>query len=148
MLTQDSIFVTRAMFFETRMPKHRPVAVDGRDFYSLTYRYSGRVAISVGDRTVESEADSITFMPKGVAYTTEVLEDVHMATVHFDFECESPPHEPVVIEGGGAIRSLFKTLMKNSSERSARLSEMAVFYQILAELYQMSLPSARRSGPS
>ena len=148
MLSQSSVFVTKAMFFETRMPKNKPVFVEGRDFYSLTYRYSGRVAISTEDGTVESGADSITFMPKGVSYTTEVLEDVHMATVHFDFECEVPPRVPAVIDGDvTAVRSLFKTLMKNSAGESARLSEMSVLYEILAELDRMSQSSASGSVP-
>jgi len=149
MIDKSCVFITKAMFFESNIPKHKPVLVEGREFYSLTYRYSGKVIISTGDTTLISESDSITFMPKGVSYTTEVCEDVRMATVHFDLECENPPNEPAVIEvGDSKLRSLFKALMKSGANTSASLSGMSIFYGILAELDSLGVSSVQRTIPA
>ena len=149
MSKKSSIFITKAMFFETHSPKHKPLFVSGRDFYSLTYRYSGKTSIVSGEAELVSGADSVTFMPKGLSYTTEVLEDVHMAVIHFDFECDNPPLEPAVMNiENTAVRSLFKALMKNSSDTSADFSKMSIFYEILATLESQGALESQRAIPS
>ena len=145
MIDKGCIFITKAMFFETRTPKHKPVFVKGRDYYSLTYRYSGRAYISVDGAEYIYVSDSVTFMPKGLSYTTEVSEDIHMAVVHFDFEALDPPRSPVVINAESTmLRALFKALVKNSTDTSADYSKMSIFYEILAELDR--LRESRSSG--
>lgn len=148
MSRKSSIFITKAMFFEAYTPKHKPIFVSGRDFYSLTYRYSGKTSIVSGEAELISESDSVTFMPKGLSYTTEILEDVHMAVVHFDFECEQPPLVPAVIDAENtAVRSLFKALMKNGTDTSADLSKMSIFYEILATLDSQGMLASQRDIP-
>ena len=138
MAGQSCVYIKKAMFFETRTARHKPVAVAGRDFYSLTYRYSGEAHISSGDTELSSGADSITFMPKGVAYTTEIVEDVHMAVIHFDFENDGTLLSPAVINAENTVlRALFKALVKGSTDMSADLSGMSIFYEILAELAKL-----------
>ena len=149
MIGQNRLIITKAMFFETRTPKHKPIVVEGRDFYSLTYRYSGRASISVGGEQLVSAADSITFMPKGISYTAEVQEEVHMATVHFDFESELTPLMPMVINAEGtALRSLFGALMKSGSDISSDLTKMSIFYEILAELSRANESEAKKMIPT
>lgn len=145
---QSCVFISKAMFYEIRTPKHKPVFVCGRDFYSLTYRYSGKASITFDGAELLSSADDITFMPKGLSYTTEVLEDVHMAAVHFDFECEDPPTEPIIISAkNSSLRSLFKALTKGGGDISANFSGMSILYEILAELRALSLPASGRAIP-
>ena len=148
MIQKGCVFISKAMFFETRTQKHKPIFVSGRDFYSLTYRYSGQTSITVGDTELLSRADTVTFMPKGLSYKTEITEDVHMAAVHFDFECEDPPTEPIVLNVQNTqLRSLFKALIKNDGNLSADFSGMSVFYEILAELQTLSAPSLSPAIP-
>ena len=94
MEAEQKIFVKNAVFFETFYPRRKPTLVSGRNFCSLSYRFKGKISISYGDTTLISQEDTVTFMPKGYSYTTEVFEDVHMATVHFDFDGDFLGAEP------------------------------------------------------
>ena len=144
----NPVFITNILFFDSFSAKHKPIFVNGRDFYSLTYRHSGKISITCGDSELISGADCVTFVPKGVSYTTEVLEDVHMTAIHFDFGGAQVPSLPVVIAAkGSALRSLFLELMKKGDERGDDLARMSIFYKILAELKRMDATLANREIP-
>lgn len=135
---KTSIFVTDAMFFETFSSKHKPTDVSGRDFCSLSYRHQGKVLIKSEGEEFLSFEDCITFIPRGLSYNTEILEDVHMSLIHFNMTGAELPQKPVVIKANGALASLFGALMQNKSDTRATFSRMAVFYEILSELEKMS----------
>ena len=61
----------------------RPQHVAGRDFYSLSYRYGGEIRINADGRSYSSERGSLTFIPRGQSYVTEILRDTRMVVVHF-----------------------------------------------------------------
>ena len=136
----ECIFIKEAMFFEGFNPKSKPIKAEGRDFYSLSYRYSGRVKISCGGIEYISAEDTVTFMPKGLSYTTETLEDAQTGIAHFDFDCESVPTSPAVISvKNSAVRSLFQTLTKSHTGTGADFGRMAIFYELLDLLNKMSI---------
>lgn len=131
-------FVTDARFFEAFSAAHRPTLVQGRNFYSLTYRLKGRALIHCNGTTLESHADCVTFMPKDLAYTTEILEDVHMIAIHFDLMPHETGHLPAVLPvGSPTLRALFQALIKKGDDERADYSRMAIFYNILDELKRM-----------
>ena len=62
--------------------KTPPVVVGGREFFSLTYRESGRITIKSERGDLVSGVGSITYIPRGLAYETEVLEEGAMYWLH------------------------------------------------------------------
>ena len=137
--TNPHLFITKARFYEVFSAKHKPVFVKGRDYHSLSYRHSGKISITSDGTELISSAGCITYVPKGLSYTTEVLEDVYMSTVQFDFECESLPDKPIVIPvNDPRIREDFEALTKKSSGTGDSLMRMSLFYGLLYELSRLS----------
>ncbi len=142
------LFITKAKFYEVFSAKHKPVFVKGRDFYSLSYRHSGKISITCNGEELISCADCVTFVPKGLSYTTEVLEDVYMTTIQFDFESETLPDKPVVIPvRDPMIRSMFEALTKKSAGTSDKLMRMSLFYKLLYELSRLTPADVGKAVP-
>lgn len=149
MEAEQKIFVKNAVFFETFYPRRKPTLVSGRNFCSLSYRFKGKISISYGDTTLISQEDTVTFMPKGYSYTTEVFEDVHMATVHFDFDGDFFWSEPAVISADDPeLKRLFMSLIKKDMSESCHFSSMATFYTLLGKLRKSQLLNKESTIPS
>lgn len=141
-------FITNARFFEVFSAKHKPTLVEGRDFYSLTYRFNGKALIECNGKNFESRADCITFMPKHLSYTTEVQENVHMAAIHFDLSRDDALFPPAVISvQTPTLRTLFQALLKKGDDETASFSRMSIFYTILAELQQLTSTASQDAIP-
>lgn len=125
--------------------KSKLLSVGGRDFCSLTYRYSGRVMISSGDAELFSERGFVTYVPRGLPYSTEIIEDTEFFGIHFNIEGADVPSEPVVLPAcGGRIKSLFEGVAKPGDGLSWELSRLSMVYELLGEL--LELAKKRRSG--
>ena len=74
--------ITKVKFFDT---SYEPMKanVSARNFSSLTYRKSGRVFIESEKNEFISDADTLTFMPAGCDYSTEILEGGKMIILHY-----------------------------------------------------------------
>ena len=74
--------ITKVKFFDT---SYEPMKanVSARNFSSLTYRKSGRVFIESKKNEFISDADTLTFMPTGCDYFTEILEGGEMIILHY-----------------------------------------------------------------
>ena len=139
-------YVKEAHFYENISPKHKPLFINGRSFYSLTYRYKGKISIKQGEKELMSFENCITYIPKNISYTTEILEDVHMTTVHFDIEGSAAPSEPAVIfSDSPIIRSLFLSL--NPKNAPDRFSQMATLYKIFSELNKINSQIKKQTLP-
>lgn len=149
MFNESSAFIKNAIFFESVTPKRKPVFVNGRNFYSLTYRHSGEISITCDGKQLISAADCITFIPKNVAYTTEVLSDVRMSAIHFELDDECPmPALPMVIPvNNPLLGALFQSLTHQNNDTSSTFLRMSIFYEILAQLNKLSLSTAEQSIP-
>ena len=148
MENKNFAFISDARFFEVFSAAQKPTSVQGRDFYSLTYRYTGKALIQCNGKVFESSADCITFMPKHLDYTTEIIEDVHMAAIHFDILSEKIPNSPIVLPiNSPTVRALFQALLKKGVDEMADLSRMAIFYNILAELQRLTHAQSHESIP-
>ena len=133
--TDFPVYIQNAEFFEIESEKRKPTFVAGRNYYSLTYRHKGKITVSCDGKEFVSAADTVTFIPKGVAYTTEVLADTHICGVHFDLSDGVRQTEAAVIPvKSPVIRTLFLSLSQKSEGISAHLSRMAILYEILAAL--------------
>ena len=141
-------YISNARFFEVFSAMQKPTPVEGRDFYSLTYRFTGKALIRCNGEVLESSADCITFMPKHLDYTTEIIEDVHMAAIHFDIASANIPDSPIVLPiNTPTVRALFQALVKKGVDEAADFARMAIFYNILAELQRLTHAQSREPIP-
>ncbi len=128
--------------------KHQAQRVAKRDFYSLSYRYAGRIKIEANGSSYTSGAGSVTFTPKGEDYCTEVCEDTHMAVIHFTLAREIETSGVCVIDDeGGRLKPYFNRLAATfKSADTCDFEAMALFYQLLSELSRIE--EAGRAIPS
>lgn len=132
--------VTHVNVLDVHSPRHASRSVAARDFYALSYRFSGEVTLAAGGVRVLSKPDTVTFTPKGMAYTTEIRKDTHMIVVHFRLAEDVGANTPFVLPAGGTeIREQFLRL-RDAYRVSDPLNFecMALFYRLLATLERES----------
>lgn len=120
--------------------KGKPCTVAERGFCSLSFRQSGVVRFRVGEELFYSRSGSVTFMPAGVAYETEVEEPTALTVIHFKTRAEYPALRPFCIDvrSDGKWQAMFEALAAEKNGYRA----MALTYSLLAEL-----ESPRRYAP-
>ena len=128
--------VTEVYVFRGESKTAKKIAVKARDFYSISYRYSGKAYFKTGDTEFISEANSITFMPRNMSYETEVLEDTQMVVAHFKLDRDIDFRNPAVINADDKeLTHLFENLILRKRIGSpVDFSTMAAFYELLAKL--------------
>lgn len=130
-----SIYISEVNVFNSHNVKHKLTAVEARDFYSLTYRHSGKVFISDEKNALVCESGGITFMPRGLAYNTEVIEDTDITAVHFNLVGASLPKSPIVIPAANStLRAIFSSLGGTIGNSSAHFLQMSILYELFHEL--------------
>lgn len=132
--------VTELSAFYALTKKKEKQEIEGRNFYSLTYRYRGKVIVEGTGEPKISEKGSVTFVPKGLCYKTEVPEEAYAAVIHFKLDRDVPPQDVAVIPVNNEnIRLLFEKILRNlQSDTSADFRCMACFYELLAILEERS----------
>lgn len=130
------LYITDIFVFDGIQSKSKPVFVNGRRFFSLTYRHCGKISLTANGESLISSADCLTFVPKNTPYTTEVLEETRITGVHFNVVGDGLPNIPAVIPAKNpALRGLFRSLSAKKPEgAAAHFQQMAVFYEILEKL--------------
>ena len=128
--------VTDVKVLDIYLPRQKPQHIVERDFYSLSYRYMGKIRVEAEGCTYTSDEGSITFVPKRTAYCTEVLEDTHMIAMHFDLLQEIQTSGVCVIKDrGNVLKPYFDRLASaHMGAESCDFAAMALFYQLLFEL--------------
>ena len=81
-MNQQIPIITKVEFFDMSYDPMK-AKVSPRNFSSLTYRKSGRVLIASNKNEFVSDADTLTFMPTGCDYSTEILEGGQMIILHY-----------------------------------------------------------------
>jgi AraC-like DNA-binding protein len=136
MLT-DLPIITYAEFFKLDYDKGPPVAVSGRPFCSLSIRKSGTTVIKTAEKVISSVPDTLTFIPAGCAYTTEIPAGGEMYLLHFytspeggDFSavplCARPPF-PL------SFYNLFENACLHFAAEGCDLFCMSTAYELLNE---------------
>ncbi len=141
--------VTELRAFLASTKKTDKKLIEKRDFYSLSYRYSGKVLIETDKESMCSEEGSITFVPKGVSYATEIVEDMRMAVVHFRLYEDIDFRNAAVIKTNDVgIRMLFEKLVSISrADSPIDFSSMSVFYELLSRLDEISRSKEAKQCP-
>lgn len=134
MLEYQKSAVTSLEVFRVVNPKNKPVYVEGRHFYSLTYRKKGNVIIDIGRESISSRCGHVTYMPKEMPYETTVLEESEIIALHFsmDKECFFPL--PFTAEDTtGLLSALFEEMAQKYNPNDPYNFELySLFYQILS----------------
>ena len=132
------IYITDITVFETWGRKHKPVFVKGREFCSLTYRHRGSASIKCGDAELLSTADTVTFVPRGVDYITEITSDVHVTAIHFNFAGADIPDRPSVVSADNPrILALFDAIAKTANDPTLHFRQLSIAYELFDELSKM-----------
>lgn len=129
--------ITHAEFFGIHYEKLSPVAVGARPFCSLSIRKSGKTVMTVGDKTLISAPDTLTYMPAGCSYTTEIPEGGEMYLLHFYTSPEGGYFSPVPLCTRPAFPLSFHNLFQNAISHFAAegcdLFCMSAAYELLNE---------------
>ncbi len=128
--------VSEMLAFFSTSGRSKRVFVEKRDFYSLSYRLSGKISVCHGVRELISDGGSITFVPKGVSYETEILEDTRRAIIHFKLCPDIDFRNPQVVEiNDGEIPLLFEKICKSYRvDDPMNFRCMSLFYALLERL--------------
>ena len=113
MFPGKDLIVTGITVRDIEFSRSESIIVPGRSFHGLTWRRSGRISITAQEDRLESDAGCLTYVPMGLTYGTEILEEGSMIAVHFTtVESIVPgralvmrPEHPVVFE------NLFSSLL-------------------------------------
>lgn len=130
--------VSSLNIFEFDFEKKKPEFVQGRDFHSLTFRKTGKISITDEyGKTYISEAPAVTYLPKGMHYSTEILESGQMIAVHFYSQEKFFGDEIKIfdISEFSVLLNLFSSLLaKQKPGISEKYAGLSVFYEILSIL--------------
>jgi len=136
-MTKDLPIVTHAEFFRLDYDKRPPMAVSGRPFCSLSIRKSGTTVIKTREKALSSTPDTLTFIPAGCAYTTEIPEGGEMYLLHFYASPEGGVFSPTPLCARPpfplSFYNLFQNAISHFSAEGCDLFCMSAAYELLNE---------------
>ena len=148
MFSHPRILVSSLSVFDASFVKSGAVAVPRREFHALSFRLSGQITVETPESRLLSSAGELTFVPQGVSYRTEILENSRIYAVHFTTVDSYPKLAPAVITPPYpvALRNLFAGLhARYRVGLEHDLTCLSMFYEILAETAR-ALPTPDDGG--
>lgn len=128
--------------------RQKTVHVPGRPYHSLTYRLSGKITVEVPGNLQNpkliSDAGCLTFIPAGLSYDTEILEDGAMYTLTYVTAGDPPREGATVLKPADtlAFRDAFSALRERfRAGRERDYACFSLFYGILARIEADSRPA-------
>ena len=111
--------------------------VPPRSFSSLTFRKSGKISISATNAQFISAENTITFIPCGCPYETEILEAGEMFVLHFWTQKDSPTFAKAPmcarVLHTDSFTNLFERALRHSQNEKNPSAPMADAYRLLSE---------------
>lgn len=141
--------ITKVEFFDTSYSPQKAV-VSGRNFSSLTYRKSGCVSVISKDSSIISKANTLTFVPSGCDYSTEVFEGGEMIILHYQIAngCTDFFNKPTVITTDNKDRFIY--LFSHALSHANAENECACMsdaYRLFAEILKEKSLSHAQPAP-
>ncbi|MBQ8433114.1 MAG: helix-turn-helix transcriptional regulator [Clostridia bacterium] len=144
-MTLDHPVITDLFFHDTVF--RTSASVKARPFSSLTLRKSGKVLISATNGEFISGPNTLTFVPAGCAYDTQILEEGEMYLLHFwllddgkNFYrhpiCVTPPSTTAFV-------SLFERALRHSRAPQDPYAILADAYRLLSEARPLFLEDSQ-----
>ena len=149
-MNQQIPTITKVEFFDT---SYEPIRsnVSARIFSSLTYRKSGKVFISSAGSEFVSVKDTLTFVPAGCDYSTEILEAGEMIILHYRIAdgCRDFFDKPTLINPINNVRFLdmFSRALSHSTA-SNECACMSDAYGLFSEIFKERSLNKMRPSPS
>ncbi len=136
MILSTQSVVSNLWACQSHFKKSKPQWVNARKHHSLSLRLSGEVLFNSDGKRVVSKKNSITFMPAGATYQTEVVEGGSMMLIHFHTLRDDVFLRPAFFETNDTeVIRLFTQLCENyTADGSTHCRCMSLFYALLERL--------------
>lgn len=133
MIFSPNAVITKVYAYEHDFNKTQIQQVKGRNFHSISLRLSGAAVFKAGDTCFESRENSITFMPQGTDYQTQILEGGKLLVIHFTTMQKYYDLSPLLIKTDDSeIRELFHNICNNfNSGNESNYKNLSLLYSIL-----------------
>lgn len=134
MYSEKTPIISKVIFMHVSYAKRPCFKVKARPFSSLTFRKSGSITVSSKHGELLSGQGSLTFIPKGCEYESEILESGEMYVMHFytlgdeDEKPECAQHDFPV-----SVSNLFANAYERYSSSGSDLACMSMAYELLSE---------------
>jgi len=132
MLVENKIHVNSLNVFHSDFSKKEIAYISPRTFYSLSWRLSGEITVN----GKVSSANTLTFVPQGYGYQTQILESGDMIVAQFTLSDEVNGLESEIIapQQPQRFKQLFSQLLESGDNvKPDDLLVLSVFYRILYE---------------
>lgn len=124
-------------FFKHEIFRKKPCTVPPRSFSSLSFRIGGKISVSATDASFISQKNTLTYVPRGCEYSTEILEDGEMYVLHFWETADSSPFgtkpQCVEVPFSDTFENLFQRALRHSRNEQNPYAPMADAYRLLSE---------------
>jgi len=150
MIFSEEFTVTDLLVYEVEFQKKESIYVPGRNFCALTFRLSGSKRLESGGETFLSEPGSITYMPPGLGYRSEILESGNMIAIHFHVIEKEAGNAPRILrpEDPRGFENLFYALRgRYQPRREKDYTCMSLLYEILAKISQECIDYEHQTFP-
>lgn len=130
--------INNVEFFKLDVVKQqRRVHVGARKFSSVSFRIKGRISIFATNTELISTKNTLTYVPRGCAYDTEVFEDGEMYVLHFWEAADSIPFDAlprcVEVPFTDTFVNLFERALRHAQNEQNPYALMADAYRLLSE---------------
>ena len=143
--------VTNITLRKATTKKAPAVLVRGREFFSLTYRESGSITIASERGGFTSGAGSITYIPRGLSYETEVAEEGVMYVLHVWTADAGAPFgdRPLTCRpvGGARFAEDFAKACARFEAEGLSFSCLSTVFRILSEAQNAFCPTTDQAPP-
>ena len=124
--------------FPVDFKKKETVFVPGRAFHSLTFRKSGEIIIEKDGKALKSPALSVTYVPEGFSYNTEVMDSGDMIALHFNMAYSAETSGEIRVftpKNPTVLGNLFSALLSSYTPgKPSGYASFALLYEILSIL--------------
>ena len=134
MFLEKPPIISDLMFTHVVLKKGPMCQVQARPFSSLSFRKSGSITVSSQHGVFTSGPNTLTFIPKGCTYESEILEDGEMYFMHFYTVGDMLEVPKCAVHNfPTAVSNLFGNATLKYASSGADLSCISMAYELLAE---------------
>ncbi len=140
-MSENLAVITKAIFFEASYEARGETLILPRPFSSLTLREQGKISITSEGKTFYSEPGTLTFVPKGHAYTTRAFTPGKMQILHFYTEGDAPFFSPFSEKPGILLplQQMFAEGRTHSGTAGCDFLTLSLAYRLLYEMNRLTL---------
>jgi len=126
----EKMTVTDIELYKGFFGKTKVISVKGRAHHSLSLRLSGDVRFEIDGKKYQSTPNMITFIPAGVSYKTQIVEEGEMIYIHFN--TLEDIKEPFFKESTEEMQKIFTELFESYlTNRERRFKIFSLFYSLV-----------------